>query len=102
MKHRAAFVVIALLLLAAPLRTLLATKVVAATHGAPLSGTVASVEPRSRTFVLATGSANVAVQWTEATRVTGGTLRAGARVLIRTISKAGRTYATTIQVQNAH
>ena len=100
MNHRSALLAATLLVIPI-VRTSAAPVAIAATHGAQLSGTVASIEPRTKSFVLASGATNVTVQWTEATRVTGGTLRKGARVVLRTITKSGHTYATTIQVQNS-
>lgn len=99
MNHRSTLLVAALLFV--PIAGNSAAPVaIAATHGAQLSGTVASIDPRTKSFVLAAGATNVTVQWTEATRVTGGALKKGARVVLRTITKSGHTYATTIQVQN--
>ena len=75
--------------------------VVPATHGDPWSGSITSVDEKAKTFVAkdAAGKA-VTITWTEATKVTGGSLKSGEAVSLRTMAKNGRTIATTIQIRS--
>lgn len=68
-------------------------------HGFALSGTVSSVEPASKTFRVKgrTGKETI-LSWTDATTITGGSLKPGETVTLRYLDKDRKHIATSIRI----
>ena len=74
----------------------------ASSHGHSMKGTVSSVDMTAKTFVLKSSSGkDTKVSWSDATAVTGGELKDGEMVEIRTVDKNGAHMATAIKVEAA-
>lgn len=68
-------------------------------HASSLSGTVASVDEAGKMLTVKNKAGKeTTLAWTDATKVTGGSLKAGERVSIRWIEKDGKSVATSIQI----
>lgn len=79
------------------LAVLLATAAVAS-HGRELTGEITSINQSTKSFVLKAGARDLTIYWTGATKVTGGSLKTGERVVIRSMDKEGKTWATSVKV----
>lgn len=68
-------------------------------HGLPLSGRVASVDDSKKTFVVVSaGGKATSLVWTDATKITGGTLKAGEPITLRYLDKNGIHIATSVRI----
>ena len=66
-------------------------------HGYPLSGTVTSVDEARKSFVVKNSAGkDTRLVWTSATTVSGGKVRAGAKVTLRYLDKDGKHIATSV------
>jgi hypothetical protein len=71
----------------------------AKTHGYALSGTVASVDEKGKTFVVKNAAGKgTSLVWTTATTVVGGQLKPGASVTLRYLNKDGKHIATSVSI----
>jgi hypothetical protein len=71
----------------------------AVSHAKASHGTIQSVDMASKSFVLKTGDKEMKVTWNDATRVTGGQLKDGEQVELRSVEKDGTHVATAIQIE---
>ena len=70
----------------------------AATHGREMAGEIVSVNESGKSLVLKSGGKNTTVYWTDATKVTGGSVKAGEHAVIRSMVKNGKTWATSVKI----
>jgi hypothetical protein len=70
-------------------------------HGNALSGTVMRIDDAARTFLIrnAAGKETTLIR-TNATRVQGGTLKAGDRVAVRWLERDGKKVATSVRIES--
>ena len=69
----------------------------ARTHGYPLSGTVTNVDEGRKSFAVKNSAGKeIRLVWTDATKVTGGKITAGAKVTLRYLDKDGKHIATSV------
>jgi hypothetical protein len=68
-------------------------------HAKAAHGTVSSLDTAGKTFVLKSGTKEMKVSWSDATAITGGELKEGEQVEIRTVEKNGTHVATAIQIE---
>jgi hypothetical protein len=92
-----AFLSVAFLILAASIAVAGTQKI--ASHGKAAHGTVSSLDTAGKTFVLKSGTKETKVSWSDATAITGGELKDGEQVEIRTVEKNGAHMATAIQIE---
>lgn len=68
-------------------------------HARTLSGAISSVNTVGKTFnVKAASGKEIVISWTNATKVTGGSLQVGEQVEVRWMQKGGKNIATSIRV----
>ena len=68
-------------------------------HGYPLSGIVTSVDEAKKSFVVKNSAGrDTRLVWTTATTISGGKVRAGAKVTLRYLDKDGKHIATSIVI----
>jgi hypothetical protein len=71
----------------------------ARTHGYALSGTVSSVDEGRKSFAVKNAAGKeTRLIWTDATTVSGGKVKAGARVTLRYLDKDGKHIATSVVI----
>jgi hypothetical protein len=92
-----AFLSVAFLILAASIAVAGTQKSVS--HAKAAHGTVSSLDTAGKTFVLKSGTKETKVSWSDATAITGGELKEGEQVEIRTVEKNGAHVATAIQIE---
>ena len=92
-----AFVLSVALVLAAAFASAGTNKGVA--HARASHGTVQSLDAASKSFVLRTGDKEMKVTWNDATHITGGQLKDGEQVELRSVEKDGTHVATAIQIE---
>ncbi|MGH9316721.1 MAG: hypothetical protein ACRD1P_06420 [Thermoanaerobaculia bacterium] len=69
------------------------------THGIALSGTVSSLDYAARTFVIRDSAGkDTSLVWTDATKVTGGTLKVGEKLTLRYLVKDKKNIATSVKI----
>ncbi len=69
------------------------------THGIALSGTVSSVDFAAKTFVVRDSAGkDTNLVWTDATKLTGGTLKIGEKVTLRYLVKDKKSIATSVKI----
>jgi len=69
------------------------------THGIALSGTVSSVDFAAKAFVVRDSAGkSTSLVWTDATTVTGGTLKVGEKVTLRYLVKNRKNIATSVKI----
>ena len=73
----------------------------ASPHGHAMKGTVSSVDMAAKTFVLKAGGKDTTVSWSDATAVTGGQLKDGETVEVRSVDRNGAHMATAIKIEPA-
>jgi hypothetical protein len=67
------------------------------THGIALTGTVSSVDESRKSFVVKNSvGKETRLVWTDATKVVGGKVVAGAKVTLRYLDKDGKHIATSV------
>ena len=74
------------------------TKAPAASHGKSVHGTVAKLDESAKTFNVDAGKKTTSVQWTEATKVTGGTLKDGETVTVKYMIHDSKNVATSVMI----
>ena len=67
-------------------------------HGRNSAGTISSVDDTGKSFVLKSGKTDTTIYWTDATKVTGGTVKADERVVVRWMEKDGKKIATSVKI----
>jgi hypothetical protein len=68
-------------------------------HGIALSGTVSSVDFAAKAFAVRDSAGkNTSLVWTDATKVTGGTLKVGEKVTLRYLVKDRKNIATSVKI----
>jgi hypothetical protein len=68
-------------------------------HGIALSGTVSSVDFAAKAFVVRDSAGkSTSLVWTDATTVTGGTLKLGEKVTLRYLVKNRKNIATSVKI----
>lgn len=68
-------------------------------HGFALSGVVIAVDSTSKTFTVKSFSGRqTSLNWTDATTMTGGSLRTGEKVTLRYLDKDRKHIATSIHI----
>ncbi len=69
------------------------------THGVALSGTVSTMNFAAKTFVVRDSAGrDTSLVWTDATKVTGGALKAGQNVTLRYLVKDKKNIATSVKI----
>lgn len=69
------------------------------THGIALSGTVSNINFAAKTFVVRDSAGkNTSLVWTDATKVTGGQLKAGQNVTLRYLVKDKKNIAMSVKI----
>ena len=71
----------------------------AVSHARASHGTVQSLDAASKSFVLRMGDKEMKVTWNDATRITGGQLKDGEQIELRSVEKDGTHVATAIQIE---
>jgi len=70
-----------------------------ATHGKSVHGTVARLDEGARTFIVnSSAKKTYDLQWNDATKVTGGSLKDGESVTVRYMVHDGKNVATSIMI----
>lgn len=67
-------------------------------HARASHGTVQSLDAASKTFVIKMGTKEMKVSYNDATRITGGELKDGEQIELRTVEKGSDHVATAIQI----
>ena len=75
---------------------------IAKTHGKSIHGHVSKLDDSAKTFtVTSLKSQAVNLQWNDATKVTGGSLKDGEDVTVRYMTRDGRNVATAVMITAA-
>jgi len=76
-----------------------ATTKAPATHGKSVHGTVARLDEGTKTFIVnSSAKKTYDLQWNDATKVTGGSLKDGESVTVRYMVHDGKNVATSIMI----
>ncbi|PYQ30000.1 MAG: hypothetical protein DMF56_09750 [Acidobacteria bacterium] len=73
----------------------------AKSHGKSVHGTVAKLDEGAKTFDVNAGKKSTMVQWNDATKVTGGTLKDGETVTVKYMVHDGKNVATSVMIAAA-
>jgi len=69
-----------------------------APHGKSVHGTVGKLDESAKTFTVTSAKKSWDLQWNDATKVSGGTLKDGEGVTVRYMVHAGKNVATSIMI----
>lgn len=69
-----------------------------ATHGKSVHGTIARLDEKAKTFEVSAGKQTYDLQWNDATKVTGGSLKDGESATVRYMVRSGKNVATSIMI----
>jgi hypothetical protein len=75
-----------------------ATTKAPAPHGKSVHGTVGKLDESAKTFTVTSAKKSWDLQWNDATKVSGGTLKDGEGVTVRYMVRAGKNVATSIMI----
>lgn len=79
-----------------------ATTKAPASHGKSVHGKVAKLNESAKTFTVDSGAKkSYDLQWNDATKVSGGTLKDGESVTVRYMVHGGKNVATSIMITGA-
>ena len=70
-------------------------------HGKQVAGQIKSVDEAAKSMVVVQGGKDLTIYWTDATKVTGGTVAVGERATIRSMQKDGKWIATSVKITAA-
>jgi hypothetical protein len=71
-------------------------------HAMTMEGTVSSVDQNAKTFSLTNKAGKAtSISWTAATKVRGGSLKAGEHAQVSVLTKDGKNIATSIRIASA-
>jgi hypothetical protein len=70
----------------------------AKSHGKSVHGSVAKLDESAKTFDVDAGKKATMVQWNDATKVTGGTLKDGETVTVKYMVHDGKNVATSVMI----
>ena len=92
-------IIISLVLLVAVTSAFAATtKAPAASHGKSVHGSVAKLDESAKTFDVDAGKKATNIQWNDATKVTGGSLKDGETVTVKYMVHDGKNVATSVMI----
>ena len=94
---KATFALVTLLCLVAATATF-ATTAKMTTHGQHARGTIEKVDDAAKSFVLREGKTGRTIFWTDATKVTGGTVKANEKAEVRWMARDGKNVATSVKI----
>jgi len=77
------------------------TKAPAASHGKSVHGSVAKLDESAKTFDVDAGKKATNIQWNDATKVTGGSLKDGETVTVKYMVHDGKNVATSVMIAAA-
>lgn len=70
-----------------------------ATHGKSVHGTIAKLDQSAKTFTITSGAKKTYdLQWNDATKVTGGSLKDGESATVRYMIHDGKNVATSVMI----
>jgi len=70
-----------------------------ATHGKSVHGTVAKLNETAKTFTINSGAKKAyALEWNDATKVSGGSLKDGEKATVKYMVHDGKNVATSIMI----
>jgi hypothetical protein len=69
-----------------------------AMHGHHAHGIIATVDDSAKSFVLREGKTNRTIFWTDATKVTGGTVKPLEKADVRWMAHEGKNVATSVKI----
>src|SRR5215212_1664143 len=73
-----------------------------ATHGKSVHGTIAKLDQTAKTFTINSGAKkSYPLQWNDATKVSGGSLKDGERATVRYMVHEGKNVATSVMITGA-
>jgi hypothetical protein len=90
-------IIISLVLLVAT-SAFAATTKAPASHGKSVHGSVAKLDESAKTFDVDAGKKATNIQWNDATKVTGGTLKDGETVTVKYMVHDGKNVATSVMI----
>lgn len=75
-----------------------ATAKAPASHGKSVHGSVAKLDDATKTFDVNAGKKATSIQWNDATKVTGGSLKDGETVTVKYMVHDSKNVATSIMI----